>query len=70
MSVDAAQARLQHGMRDLHARWDATRSLWRDAVADEFEQAFMEDLYKDLRATLAALDHLRSALSQARHDCS
>ena len=70
MSIDVAQAKLQRGIRDLRARWGETRFLWRDAVAQEFEQNYLQDLEKDLRSTLAALDHLRAAVSQARSDCS
>jgi hypothetical protein len=70
MSVDAAQAKLQHEIRELRARWEQTRLLWRDAVAQEFEENILRDLENDLRATLAAMDHLRTVVRQARSDCS
>jgi hypothetical protein len=70
MSIDAAEAKLHKGIVDLHARWAATRLLWRDAVAEQFENKFLGDLDKDLRTALAAMDHLRAAVSQARNECS
>ena len=70
MSIDAAQAKLTRGLKDLRAQWSMARDVWRDPVADAFEEAVLLSLEHDLRATLAAMDHLRGALSQAKHDCS
>jgi hypothetical protein len=69
MSVDAAQAKLNHGLKGLRGQWALVRSLWRDPVAEQFEREFIADLEADLRITLAAMDQLRTALSQARNDC-
>ena len=69
MSVDAAQAKLNRGLQDLHAQWALVRSLWRDPVAEQFEQDFIVDLEKEVRVALAAMDQLRTTLRQARQDC-
>jgi uncharacterized membrane protein YgaE (UPF0421/DUF939 family) len=70
MSLDAAEAKLHRAMHDLHLRWEATRLLWRDSVAEQFDQKVLNELEKDVRTTLAAMEHLRTIIDQVRNDCS
>jgi hypothetical protein len=69
MSVDVAQAKINKGIKDLRAQWGMVRSLWRDPVAQDFEDTFVLDLEKDVRATLAAMDHIKASVAAARRDC-
>jgi hypothetical protein len=69
MSVDVAQAKINKGIKDLRAQWAMVRSLWRDPVAQDFEDTFVMDLEKDVRATLAAMDHIKASVGAARRDC-
>ncbi|MBI5723119.1 MAG: hypothetical protein HZA50_04110 [Planctomycetes bacterium] len=69
MSVDSAQAKLHRGLRDLMAIWYETAEAWRDPRAEEFVRVYLQELEKDLRVTLSAMDQLKTVIGQARNDC-
>jgi len=69
VSLQAGQASLNKASKVLFARWNETRTLWRDEVAQEFEDRYIAPLMRDLRAAQEAMDHMAAVLTQVRHDC-
>jgi hypothetical protein len=69
MSLQAGQASLNKASKMLFARWGETRSLWRDEVAQEFEDRYITPLMRDLRVSQEAMDHMAAVLTKVRHDC-
>lgn len=69
MSLQAGQASLNKAARVFLARWHEARALWRDQVAQEFEDQYVTPLLRDLRTAQEAMDHMAAVLTQVRQDC-
>lgn len=69
MSVYSGQMRLKRASQELARGWHATRSLWRDDVARQFETEHLELLLAKLRSAEAAMANMVRALNQIRRDC-
>lgn len=69
MGVHEGRGQLAKAMKELMHRWLDTKSNWRDAVSEKFEEDHLRPLEMDLKAATAAMDHAGQVLAQARRDC-
>lgn len=69
MNLTAARIRIEALTRELAREWDATRTDWRDAKAQEFEARLMPELTTRVEKAAAAIEKLDRLLNQIRGDC-
>lgn len=69
MSLSSTKARLVALTRDVELRWDETRTYWRDAKGDQFDQHYMIELSAEMARAVEAIDALDTLITQVRHDC-
>lgn len=69
MSVMSGRAKLKEAAKELFARWNQTRSIWRDEVAQQFEEDVLDPLVTHLRGAESAMDHMETVMNQLRRDC-
>ncbi len=69
MSLQTGQAGLNKASKAFVVRWNEARTLWRDQVAQEFEDRYVTPLLRDIRSALEAMDHMAGVLTQVRHEC-
>ncbi len=70
MGLFEGRGNLTKGMSELQVRWQETRAEWQDAIAQQFEEKYINSIERDLRSTLAAMDQMGALLSRARSECS
>ena len=69
MGVYEGRGQLARAWKDLMSRWGATRSAWKDAVSQEFQERFLAPLEHELRNATSAMDLAGQILNQIRQDC-
>jgi hypothetical protein len=69
MSMSGSKNRLVAITKELSKRWDETKSHWRDAKAQEFEQRYMTELFANVDKTITVMDKLNEVLIKVRNDC-
>jgi hypothetical protein len=70
VSLTAASVELTDGLKTLGEVWDATRVVWTDGVALEFEHRFWQPLVAHTNDAVNAMDRLSTLLAQVRRDCT
>ncbi len=69
MSLGSSKSLLADANRELFARWDETRQIWRDAKAAEFEKEFLAPLPQAVAAATRVIEELDRMLSKIHADC-
>jgi hypothetical protein len=69
MNVGALRNRLDMLTRELMRNWEETRSSWRDAKAQEFEQRYLRELRAQVDKAAVAIEKLDELLNRVRDDC-
>jgi hypothetical protein len=69
MSLETPRYKLHSALKSLRAVWEQVGDRWKDAVRQEFEEQFWNNLEPDVLSTLAAMDRLSLVLRDARQDC-
>ena len=70
MSLNASSVELTDGLKTLGEIWDATRAVWTDGVAQEFENRFWLPLVGQTDDAVNAMDRLSALIAQVRRDCT
>jgi hypothetical protein len=70
MSLNAASVELVDGIQTLGERWEDTRTVWTDAVAQDFEKRFWTPLEAYTNDAVGAIDRLSTLIVQVRRDCT
>ncbi|HVS37127.1 MAG TPA: hypothetical protein VMS17_16315 [Gemmataceae bacterium] len=70
MSLNASSVELTDGIKTLAELWEATRAVWTDGVALDFEQRFWRPLEGHSNDAVNAIDRLALLVAQVRRDCS
>jgi hypothetical protein len=70
MSLTSAAVDLANALESARDAWGATRPVWKDAVARDFEENHWRPLEDQTLAVLQALDRLVPVLATALRDCS
>ena len=70
MSLTAAAVELTDGIKTVGEIWEATRVVWTDGVAQDFEQRFWRPLEDQTNDAVNAIDRLAVLIAQVRRNCS
>ena len=62
--------RLDHSMKALRERWEATRATWNDKVRRDFEERHLLPLESAVNSALDGMHKMAEVLDQVRRDCS
>jgi hypothetical protein len=68
MGIYEGRGQLAKAVKELMHKWSETKNYWQDAVAGQFEQDRLQNLEKDAKVAMSAMDHMASLIQQARHD--
>jgi hypothetical protein len=69
MSLTADRTRLRAITKALTLRWEETKSHWKDARSEEFEQRFMQELLARVDKAVVAIEKLEKCVARARSEC-
>ncbi len=69
MSLSACDAKLNAITRELSSAWDQTAQAWRDRKRDDFERAYLANLYASVEAARRAIGELDKIIGVVRKDC-
>ncbi len=70
MGMFEGRARIGKSIKDLHTRWNETRSDWDDASSHAFEAKHLIPLELDSRQAVSAMDGMAQILMQIKRDCT
>jgi hypothetical protein len=69
MSLNANATELNAALKAMREQWEAVRDVWRDGVADEFEETVWQPLEGQVNAAVQSMDRLTPILSKAQREC-
>jgi len=69
MGVHEGRGALARSLKDLLIRWTEVKGVWRDAMADQFEEQFLFELERELRTATTTMDSMAQMLAQVQRDC-
>jgi hypothetical protein len=69
MGVHEGRGALARAMKDLLIRWTEAKGVWRDAMADQFEEQFLLQLEREIRTATTTMDSMAQMLAQVNRDC-
>ena len=67
--MNSQAARLTGVTRELWNQWQQTKTLWRDAKAQEFEDKYLADLVASVEKTAAVIEQLDKLILKIKKDC-
>jgi len=67
--MNANASRLSGITRDLWGQWQQTKTYWRDAKAQEFENKYLAELLSSVDKTVGIIEQLDKLLQKIRKDC-
>ena len=53
----------------LRAQWQDTKTYWKDAKSQEFEQRYMEELLASVDRAVTVIEQLDMLITKIRKDC-
>ena len=69
MSLSGNQGRLTGLAREFAVEWAETRTHWRDAKSEEFDQKYMVELAANISRSITVMEQLEELLKKVRSDC-
>lgn len=69
MNLGGTKNRLVGLTKELKTRWDETKSHWRDAKSQEFEQRYLAELFANVDKTVTVFEMLDEILTKVKKDC-
>ncbi len=69
MSTGDDGARLEALTRQLMARWEQTKKVWRDEKSQEFERHYMEELHAGVESAVTVIRQIDKLITTTRNDC-
>ncbi len=69
MSLNASATELNAALKSLRELWEGVRDVWRDKVADDFEETVWKPLEAQVNAAVQSMDRLTPILAKAQRDC-
>ena len=68
-NLNAGYSSLNHSLKELRILWEETKSHWKDAVSESFEEHQWHPLEARMVAALRAMDRLAPVLCKMQQDC-
>ena len=69
MSASNSKSILTGTTRQLAERWEEPRLSWRDQKADEFEKAYLNEVFDRVASTVRVIEELEQLLHKVHADC-
>lgn len=69
MSASNSKSILTGATRQLSERWAETRLSWRDQKAEDFEKAYLAELFNRVASTVRVIEELELLLHKVHADC-
>jgi hypothetical protein len=69
MSLNASKSRLDSISKELSVQWEQTKNYWRDQKALDFEQKYLDELFRYTGKTILVIEKLDEILKKVRSDC-
>jgi hypothetical protein len=69
MSLNANKSRLDGLTKELSIQWEQTKNFWRDQKSLEFEQKYLDELFRYTSKTVLVIEKLDEILKKIRSDC-
>ncbi|HUE37043.1 MAG TPA: hypothetical protein VMO20_06605 [Candidatus Acidoferrum sp.] len=69
MSLNASKSRLDSISKELSIQWEQTKNYWRDQKALDFEQKYLDELFRYAGKTILVIEKLDEILKKVRSDC-
>ena len=70
MSLNATSVELTDGLKTLSEVWEATRAVWTDGVAQEFESRYWRPLEGQTQDAVSAIERVAVLLAQVKRECT
>jgi len=70
VSLSTGRYQLYSSLETLRLHWEEVRPRWNDAVRQDFEEQYWDQVEPRVNAALAAMDRLTQVLGQLRRECS
>jgi hypothetical protein len=70
VSLSTGRYQLYSCLETLRLHWEDVRPRWDDAVRQNFEEQYWDQVEPRVNAALAAMDRLTQVLGQLRRECS
>jgi hypothetical protein len=67
--LTSGSARLHEAWKKLRVHWEDTKTSWRDAVSQDFDEKYIAALEPQIIATLERMRTLTGVLTNAQHEC-
>ena len=68
--MSAGSARMTHSLKNLRERWDETKTLWADKVAQDFEKNHLLPLDHESVHAGRGMDKIAEVLQKVKQECS
>jgi hypothetical protein len=68
--LHSGAVKLEQAMRALNARWEQTKTLWRDPASKRIEDQYLADLEPQVKVVLEAASRLAEVLDKAQEEVS
>ena len=69
MSMSGSRGRLAAITNELSVQWKETKTYWRDAKSQEFENRFLQELFVSVDRSVTVIEKLDELLKKVRSDC-
>jgi thymidylate synthase len=69
MGMTEGRGSLSKSIKELRMHWLETKSQWRDANAQTFENRFLAQWEMDAKAALNGMDQMAHVLQRIKSDC-
>jgi hypothetical protein len=69
MSLNASKSRLDGITKELSIQWEQAKAYWRDQKSQEFEQKYLDELFRYSDKTVLVIEKLEEILKKVRSDC-
>ena len=69
MNLSGNKSRLVGLTQELVLRWSETRSSWRDAKSQEFDEKYMQELRAQVDKAVTIIEKLDEVLKKVQSDC-
>jgi len=69
MSASNSKSILSGATRQLSEQWAETRLSWRDHKAEDFEKAYLAELFDRVASTVRVIEELELLLHKVHADC-
>ncbi|MCM8527827.1 MAG: hypothetical protein NE327_15000 [Lentisphaeraceae bacterium] len=69
MNFQSGRQQLLESSRKLSYKWSKTREIWQDKNADSFHKDYIQNLERQLKASLDSINEIDEMFKEIQKDC-